>query len=189
MESISAPSPPARSSVDTVGPRPIQSLRRHYARQLARDLPSVCFSVIIVHFGDSQYRAHQNSSTAGFEAQAPAACMQDDGTSSRFVACDGDAVCAHLFAVENHPRRVRVRSKPSSIAGTGVFAAEDIAKGTCVFFYGGELHDLTPTIVEELHQLHGTKDVGYLFKVSHKKILDGFSSPSLARFANHSCAV
>jgi SET domain-containing protein len=84
---------------------------------------------------------------------------------------------------------VKVRCKPSRIAGTGVFAAEEIAKGTCVFLYGGELHAFTSTVIEELHQLHGTMDVGYLFKVSNKKILDGFNSPSLARFLNHSCEV
>ena len=66
-----------------------------------------------------------------------------------------------------------------SRTGLGLFAGEDIKKGTCVIEYVGR----TLTKEEEY-----SSNSLYLFEVSKKKTIDGAARSNTARYINHSCA-
>ena len=66
-----------------------------------------------------------------------------------------------------------------SRAGLGLFAGENIAKGTCVIEYVGRE-------VPEAEQY--TSRSKYLFEVSKTKMIDGAMRANTARYINHSCA-
>ena len=65
-----------------------------------------------------------------------------------------------------------------SRTGLGLFAGEDIKKGTCVIEYTGR----TLTKEEEY-----SSNSLYLFEVSKKKTIDGATRSNTARYINHSC--
>ena len=66
-----------------------------------------------------------------------------------------------------------------SRAGLGLFAGEDIKKGTCVIEYVGRA-------VPEAEQY--TSRSKYLFEVGKNKMIDGAARSNTARYINHSCA-
>lgn len=63
-------------------------------------------------------------------------------------------------------------------AGRGLFAQEDIPKGVCVIEYMGR----TLSREEEY-----TSRSRYLFEVTKKKTIDGWTKRNKARYINHSC--
>lgn len=65
-----------------------------------------------------------------------------------------------------------------SRTGLGLFAQEDIKKGTCVIEYTGR------TISKE--EEYSSRSL-YLFEVSKKKTIDGATRTNIARYINHSC--
>ncbi len=65
-----------------------------------------------------------------------------------------------------------------SRTGLGLFAQEDITKGTCVIEYTGR------TISKE--EEYSSRSL-YLFEVSKKKTIDGATRTNTARYINHSC--
>lgn len=71
---------------------------------------------------------------------------------------------------------LRVRK---SGTGKGLFAEEDIPKGTCVIEYVGR----------PIGQTEADRDNGrYLFEVARGKTIDGNIPSNVARYINHSCA-
>lgn len=65
-----------------------------------------------------------------------------------------------------------------STTGLGLFATSDIAKGTRIIQYTGEIFSNSNT-----EKYKGR----YLFKITEKRTLDGSSRSNTARYANHSC--
>lgn len=65
-----------------------------------------------------------------------------------------------------------------SIAGLGLFAGEDIPKGSCIIEYFGR------TISKEEEYTINSK---YLFEINSKKTIDGSTRENKARYVNHSC--
>lgn len=76
-----------------------------------------------------------------------------------------------------NPGLVKVVVKRSS-AGLGLFAGEDIKKGTCIIEYVGR-------------QIQGqeeyTSTSKYLFEVNARMTIDGRDRSNTARYINHSC--
>lgn len=71
----------------------------------------------------------------------------------------------------------KVKAKRSS-AGLGLFAMEDIKKGTCILEYIGR------TITKEEEYKSNSK---YLFEINSKRTIDGADRKNTARYVNHSC--
>jgi SET domain-containing protein len=65
-----------------------------------------------------------------------------------------------------------------SRTGKGLFAAQDIPKGSCILEYTGRLLS-----AEEAERGNGK----YYFEVSAKQTIDGNVRTNLARYINHSC--
>ncbi len=65
-----------------------------------------------------------------------------------------------------------------SRTGLGLFAGEDIKKGTCIIEYVG------PTLTKEEEYSSNSK---YLFEVTKTKTIDGAARSNTARYINHSC--
>ncbi len=65
-----------------------------------------------------------------------------------------------------------------SKAGRGMFAGQDIPRGSCVIEYIGR----------ELSEEEQDKDGKYFFWTSSKTMIDGNIPANKARFINHSCA-
>ena len=63
-------------------------------------------------------------------------------------------------------------------AGLGLFAGEDIKKGTCIIEYTGKL--VTNKEADEINSR-------YLFAVNQGKTIDGSSRTNKARYINHGC--
>lgn len=74
-----------------------------------------------------------------------------------------------------HHRLVTVKR---SSAGLGLFAAEDIKRGTYIIEYIGEI------ITRAEANRRGNK---YLFETSANRIIDGSGRDNIARYANHAC--
>ncbi len=66
-----------------------------------------------------------------------------------------------------------------SRTGLGMFAGEEIPKGTCVIEYTGK------QLSEKEHDTSRSK---YLFWTSKTTVLDGSTRSNKARYINHSCA-
>jgi SET domain-containing protein len=66
-----------------------------------------------------------------------------------------------------------------SRTGLGLFAGEDIKKGTCVIEYTGR---------EVVGKEQYTSRSKYLFEVSKTRMIDGAVRSNTARYINHSCA-
>lgn len=65
-----------------------------------------------------------------------------------------------------------------SKTGLGLFALEDIKKGTCIIEYVGR------TISKDEQYTSRSK---YLFEINSKKTIDGAVRSNTARYINHSC--
>ena len=85
-----------------------------------------------------------------------------------------------------HPGRhpivkIRVRVGTSSIAGQGLFAAQEIRQGTKILRYSGE-----KITHEESHRRLAAGNV-YIFGLDERYAIDGSTPKNTARFINHSC--
>ena len=76
-----------------------------------------------------------------------------------------------------NPGLVKVVVKRSS-AGLGLFAGEDIKKGTCIIEYIGR---------QIKGQEEYTSNSKYLFEVNARMTIDGRDRSNTARYINHSC--
>ena len=76
-----------------------------------------------------------------------------------------------------NPGLVKVVVKRSS-AGLGLFAGEDIKKGTCIIEYVGR---------HIQGQEEYTSTSKYLFEVNARMTIDGRDRSNTARYINHSC--
>ncbi|MFZ2832249.1 MAG: SET domain-containing protein-lysine N-methyltransferase [Minisyncoccia bacterium] len=74
---------------------------------------------------------------------------------------------------------VKYKVKKSS-AGLGLFADEDIKKGTWVIEYVG-------SIVSGKKEVENYKENKYLFETSKTRMIDGSARSNTARYINHSC--
>lgn len=74
---------------------------------------------------------------------------------------------------------VKYKVKKSS-AGLGLFADEDIKKGTWVIEYVG-------SIVSGKKEVENYKENKYLFETSKTRMIDGSTRSNTARYINHSC--
>ncbi len=76
---------------------------------------------------------------------------------------------------------IRLQVQPSSIAGQGLFAAQDIKKGTQVIQYTGE----KISKAESVKRLAAGN--AYIFELNTRYDIDGAGLDNLARYINHSC--
>jgi SET domain-containing protein len=75
------------------------------------------------------------------------------------------------------PAKLKLQVKRSS-AGLGLFAGEDIPKGTCIIEYTGKM------LPNSKADFLTTK---YLFTINSRFTLDGSSRKNRARYINHGC--
>jgi len=73
---------------------------------------------------------------------------------------------------------------PSMIAGNGLFANRDIARGMRIIEYQGRRRPLLDVVAE----VPADPPNPYLLRLDEETIIDGADQGSDARFANHSCA-
>jgi uncharacterized protein len=92
-------------------------------------------------------------------------------------ACDGEL---RLKGV-SYLMQIQVRVGPSRIAGQGLFAAQDIPKGTRIIPYIGE----TISSRERARRLAAGN--AYIFHLTYRYALDGQTLENTARYINHSC--
>ena len=77
--------------------------------------------------------------------------------------------------------KIRVRVGHSRIAGQGLFAAQDIPKGTDIIQYTGEK---IPKAESKRRLAAGN---AYIFELNDRWDIDGSALDNLARYINHSC--
>ena len=77
--------------------------------------------------------------------------------------------------------KMRVRVGTSRIAGQGLFAAQDIKKGTDIMQYTGEK---IPKAESKRRLAEGN---AYIFALNDRWDIDGSTLDNLARYINHSC--
>jgi uncharacterized protein len=77
------------------------------------------------------------------------------------------------YTLGNHALRVG-----KSKTGKGLFAKENIKKGTCIIEYVGEL------VSKEVHEKSRSK---YLFWTDSRTVINGNVPRNTARYINHSC--
>jgi uncharacterized protein len=93
------------------------------------------------------------------------------------LACDGGL---RLEGVSD-PMNIQVRVGPSRIAGQGLFAAQDITKGTRIIQYIGAKIPKAES-AERLAQGNA-----YIFAFNERYDIDGKTLKNKARYINHSC--
>jgi SET domain-containing protein len=76
---------------------------------------------------------------------------------------------------------IQVRVGPSRIAGQGLFAAQDIKKGTRIIQYIGEKISSR----ERARRLAAGN--AYIFRLTYRFAIDGQTLENTARYINHSC--
>jgi len=77
--------------------------------------------------------------------------------------------------------KIQVRVGPSRIAGQGLFAAQDMRKGTRIMQYIGEKISSR----ERARRLAAGNP--YIFHLTYRYALDGQTLDNTARYINHSC--
>ena len=92
-------------------------------------------------------------------------------------ACDGERCLEGVSA----PRKIQVRVGQSRIAGQGLFAAEDIKKGTRLMQYIGE------KIASRERARRLAAGNAYIFHLTYRYAIDGQTLANTARYINHSC--
>jgi len=93
------------------------------------------------------------------------------------LACDGEM---RLEGV-SYLMKIQVRVGPSRIAGQGIFAAQDIHKGTRIIQYiGGK-------ISSRERALRLAAGNAYIFHLTYRYAIDGQTLENTARYINHSC--
>lgn len=77
--------------------------------------------------------------------------------------------------------QIQVRVGPSCIAGQGLFAAQDIKKGTRIIPYIGEKISA--------HESLRRREAGnaYIFHLNYRYAIDGNTLDNTARYINHAC--
>lgn len=80
----------------------------------------------------------------------------------------------------------KIARRKSSIAGWGVFAAEDITKNTRIIDYAGEL--IHNSISEEREERYLAEGCIWVFRVNRNWSRDANVGGNIARFINHSCS-
>jgi len=78
--------------------------------------------------------------------------------------------------------KMQVRVGPSRIAGQGLFAAQDIPKGTRIIQYLGE------KISSRERAVRLAAGNVYIFHLTYRYAIDGQTLDNTARYINHSCA-
>lgn len=84
--------------------------------------------------------------------------------------------CVSIIQIMKHSKTL-VTVKRSS-AGLGLFASQEIKKGTSIIEYTGEI------ITRAEADRRGNK---YLFETSSNRVIDGSGRDNIARYANHAC--
>jgi SET domain-containing protein len=89
-------------------------------------------------------------------------------------------------STSEHTRRhllvkIRVRVGPSRIAGQGLFAAQEIKRGTKIIRYIGE------KITHEESERRLAAGNVYIFGLDERYSIDGSTPKNTARYINHSC--
>jgi uncharacterized protein len=79
------------------------------------------------------------------------------------------------------PMNIQVRVAPSRIAGQGLFAAQDITKGTRIMQYIGE------KISSRERAMRLAAGNAYIFHLTYRYAIDGQTLENTARYINHSC--
>jgi SET domain-containing protein len=92
-------------------------------------------------------------------------------------ACDGEL---HLKGVSDR-MKIQVRVGTSRIAGQGLFAAQDISKGTRIMQYIGEKISSR----ERARRLATSN--AYIFHLTYRYAIDGQTLENTARYINHAC--
>ena len=77
--------------------------------------------------------------------------------------------------------KIRVRVSTSRIAGQGLFAGQDIKKGTKIIQYIGE------KILREESERRLAAGSVYIFGLNERDAIDGHTPKNTARYSNHSC--
>jgi SET domain-containing protein len=77
--------------------------------------------------------------------------------------------------------KIRVRVSTSRIAGQGLFAGQDIKKGTKIIQYIGE------KILREESERRLAAGSVYIFGLNERYAIDGHTPKNTARYSNHSC--
>ena len=85
-----------------------------------------------------------------------------------------------------------IQVRRSRIHSTGIFAKQDIAKGTRIIEYVGEKiskveSDRRADIPLEKNRVNGEYGAVYIFKLNKRYDIDGNVPYNTARFINHSC--
>ena len=105
--------------------------------------------------------------------------------SQKQVAIDGcraaQNACAMAGNGENPGVKIRVRVGKSRIAGLGLFAAQDIRKGTSIIQYIGE------KISKAESNARLAQGNAYIFELNERYDIDGKMLSNTARYINHSC--
>src|SRR5712664_3273316 len=83
--------------------------------------------------------------------------------------------------VRKPPVKIRVRVGPSRIAGQGLFAEQDIKKGTRILPYIGE------KIAKDESTRRLAYGNNYIFELNDRYDIDGKTLANTARYINHSC--
>ena len=66
------------------------------------------------------------------------------------------------------------------LTGNGIFAGEDIPKGSFIAQYGG-------IIIQGKENIEKLPNTKFLFEINRNKILNGNHKSNIARYINHSC--
>lgn len=77
--------------------------------------------------------------------------------------------------------KIRIRIGTSRIAGQGLFAAQDIKKGTTIIAYTGE------KISKKESRKRLARGNAYIFELNDRWDIDGEALNNTARYINHSC--
>ena len=77
--------------------------------------------------------------------------------------------------------KIRIRIGTSRIAGQGLFAAQDIKKGTTIIAYTGE------KISKKESSKRLARGNAYIFELNDRWDIDGEGLNNTARYINHSC--
>ena len=94
-----------------------------------------------------------------------------------------DSACGGELRLEgvSDTMKIQVRVGPSRIAGQGLFAAQDITKGTRIMQYIGE------KISSRERAVRLAAGNAYIFHLTYRYAIDGQTLENTARYINHSC--
>ncbi len=85
------------------------------------------------------------------------------------------------------PGRRRIQTRRSGVHGKGVFALEDIASGTTIIEYVGELISWTEAQRRHPHNPDDPNHTFY-FQIDDERVIDALVGGNSSRWINHACA-